>query len=160
MQKSVPLLVLALLAISSRAEDPGNRLVFKNNGFSIEALDETGDAESRLVLQMVMPPSDNFTPNVTVMIQRHKGTVKQYSDMSKEQIKAAGWTVKREAVTPTGLIFEYEGPFGGRKMKWRARAEFKDGKVYLATCTATAAQWDAVQAKLNACVDSFKLEKG
>ena len=160
MNKTVPLLLIALFALSSQAEDAGARLHFKVNGYSIAPLDEKSDAESYASIMMFLPPSDAFAPNVTVLVQTHKGTIKQYADLSKEQFKKANWTVIRETVTPTGVAAEYSGLFNGRKMHWLSRAEIANGKAYLVTATATEAQWHAVAAKLKACLESFGLEKG
>jgi len=117
MNKTVPLLLLALLALSSRAEDAGTRLHFRANGFSIAPLEEKGDAASYAAVMMFLPPSDAFAPNVTVLIQSHKGTIKEYADLSKGQFTQAKWTMVRETMTRTTVVMESQWNAVAAKLK-------------------------------------------
>jgi len=160
MRKLTTLLFITLFALPCAAVDSEPRLQFKANGFSIAPLEGTADTASYQAVMMFLPVSDQFAPNVNVQIQPYNGTAQEYANLSKQQFKAGSFTVESEKVTQTAVLWEYSGLLQGRKLHWYARAELGKGKVYLVTATATEAQWQTVAAKLKACVDSFKLEKG
>jgi hypothetical protein len=152
-------LLLTLLAVPCLTADDGEpRLHFKANGYSIAPLDEASDKETCQALMMFLPPSGGFAPNVNVVIEPHKGTIKEYVDLSREGFGAVGFTVTSETVGESSVTFEYVGTMQGHRLQWYATATLGRGKVYLVTATATPAQWKTVGARLKACVNSFKQE--
>ena len=138
-----------------------SRLHFMAAGFSIRALDAPPGPMSHQVLMMLLPRIGGFSPNVGVRIQPHAGTIEQYAALSKRQFAAAKWTmVKETKVAAAAMVFEYSGKLRGHPMHWYAKASARHNRVYLVTATCTEAQWPKLSARLKACVDSFRLEKG
>jgi len=148
----------ALLLLSLRpADQPQSALIFKSYGFSISALDTKPAETMQQVLFMTMPASDGFAPNVNVQIQPHAGTLDEYVELSKQQFKDAEFTLDSERkIGKSAVVFSYFGKLGAKKFRWHAKAELHDGKVYLATATATEAQWEKVMAPLVECVESLR----
>lgn len=161
MKKTISLFLLALFALPclAAAESEG-RLHFKGNGFSIAPLEEETEIASYLAVQMFLPSSEAFAPSVNVIIQRYKGTIKEYAELSRQQFEAAEFTIMSEKIAPTFVVWEYSGMIKDHQFHWYAKAERKEGKVYLVTAAATESQWKTLSVKLKACVDSFKIEKG
>ncbi|MBW2117694.1 MAG: hypothetical protein JRH09_07210 [Deltaproteobacteria bacterium] len=161
MKKTILLLLLALFTLACvAAEESEARLHFNVNGFSIAPLEGTTDAASYQAVMMFLPASKAFAPNVGVMIQPYNGTINEYADLSKQQFKGLKFTVLSEKITQASVVWEYSGMLKGRNLHWYAKAELGEGKVYLVTATATEYQWKTLAAKLKACVNSFKQEKG
>lgn len=164
MKTTISLLFLFLLVLFTppglAADKSDTRLHFKKNGFSIAPLEGKSDSAPYVVIMMFLPGSEAFSPNVNVSIQPYSGSIKEYADLSKKQFKAGKFTVVSEKLSSTSVVWEYTGMAQGRQLHWYAKAERKDGKVYLVTATSTESQWKTLSAKLKVCVDSFKLEKG
>jgi hypothetical protein len=160
MKRLVSLVLVSIFVLPCVAAEPTPRLHFQAGGFSIAPLEGKSDTTAVQALMMFLPVSDAFAPNVNVQIQPYKGTIKEYAELSKGQFKAGNFTVLKEEFSPTSVVWEYSGALQNRKLHWYARAELGDGKVYLVTATATETQWETVSAKLKACVQSFKTEKG
>ena len=136
------------------------RLHFKENGFSIVPLEGKTDTAIYQSLMMFLPPSEGFAPNVNVQVQPYEGSMKEYVNLSKHQFKTAKLTVLNETITEKSVVFEYSGLFQDRELHWYAKAELKEGKIYLVTATAIESQWKTVATKLKTCVNSFKLDEG
>ena len=152
------LLVLAGLAVQPEGSE---RLRFRINRFSIKPLEGQSASAVHQPLIMMLPPSQCFAPNVNVQIQPYRGSLDDYMVLSKSQFKAAKWTlVKEQKLGEDTVVFEFFGAAQGRPLHWFARAQKRGAKVYLATATATLAQWPKLSRKLIACVTSFKLEAG
>ena len=133
-----------------------NSLRFKALGFSIAPLEGTvGDAPYQTIM-MFLPASGGFAPNVNIQIQPYKGSLSAYAELSKKQMKAASMTLLHEKIQAGALLLEYSGTSQGRKLHWYAKAQLADGRIYLATATATEQQWRTVADKLKACVESFR----
>lgn len=158
---AILLLVLgSLSSTSALAGDPEVRLLFKDAGYSIAPLQAKPVDTNYKALVMLLPRIGPFSPNVNVHIQKYEGSLKDYSIMSKQQFKAAHFTLIKEKVMSDDVaVYEYAGFMKGDEFHWYARATKTDGKVYLVTATATETQWPQVGKKLMACVDSFQLLK-
>ena len=152
------IIVFGLLIPASNAKEA--RLHFKENGFSIAPLEGKTDTEIYQSLMMFLPPSEGFAPNVNVEVQPYKGSMREYTNLSKQQFKTAKLTVLNETITEKSVVFEYSGLFQGRELHWYAKPELTVEKMYLVTATSTEPQWKTVATKLKTCVNSFKLEEG
>ena len=146
---------LATLALA-----PADRIVFTQAGFSIDVLDSAPGNESTLPLMMMMPASDGFTPNVNVVIQQYPEGLDAYRKLTLTQLSALGMELIQEReISATTLLFEYIGNKDDRVLHHYSRAIHRDGRIYLATGTSLAKQWEAVGPALRACVDSLELPR-
>jgi hypothetical protein len=133
-------------------------------GFSIAPLEAPPDQTPRQALVMLLPASDNFSPNVNVQIQPYSGSIEEYGALTETQFKDAGVKViaqKKEG--KSAMTFEYSGEMRGQSVHCYARAEKSGDYIYLATATANQEQWPKQSAKLKACIDSLRCgpeEKG
>jgi hypothetical protein len=142
------------------ADAPAETHKYKAHGFSISALEQTSDAPVQQVVIMHLPPKDGFSPNVNVQVQVYAGTIKEFAEMTKAQMKQVNFTTLNEKVAGSSMTMEFLGEVLGRKMHFYSKAELGQGKVYLATGSALAANWDETSARLKACVDSLKADAG
>ena len=151
---------LLLIALSCFAQDKTPRLDFPLNGFSITPLEGTADSVTYQVLTVYLPPSGGFAPNVSIQVQPHDGTMEEYLEISKQQFETLKWTVIADSIlTPTAITFEYSGIARGVALHFYAKAESRDGKVYLTTGASTEDQWPNVSPRIKKCVNSFRFEE-
>ncbi len=135
----------------------GNKLVFKNNGFSIPVLEEPGKVVEGRVLAMFLPPSDGFSPNVGVNTGPFTGTIAEYAAEYKKELEASGFKVESESQKDDGLTVEFSGVARGRSVHGCQKVVFKDGIIYRGIAMANENQWKVSGAKLKACVDSLEV---
>jgi hypothetical protein len=153
MKRSTVLTVLfCLCATAGFATAASDQVALPGAGYSIAPL------EGAQALSMVLPASGGFAANVNVQIQPYPGTLDGYISLSQGQFRQAGLTVLNQRKEGSSeWIVEYTGEMAGRSLHWYSRAKMKNGKVYLATATATKEQWPPLSAKLRSCVDSLKV---
>src|ERR1700722_3913498 len=65
-------------------------------GFQIDALDAVPDAASTTALQLCLPATEGFAPNINVQIQPYSGLIKDYDTLSKQQFGDMKWKVISE----------------------------------------------------------------
>lgn len=152
------LIIMTLLSYPCSGESTGNRLHFKTNGYSIDALETTTDSPVYQTLLMHLPATDGFSPNVNIQIQIFDGSLEKYGEESEKSINAAGFTIVSENKQPGSMTWEYSGKMQDYQLRWYAKAIKRDNKIYLATATALDSQWPAVEKQLKQCVDSLKLD--
>lgn len=161
MIKRLCLVVVGTLLVGmSIGAEPGDRLSFPANRFSIAPLEGVSDTVAYQPVTMFLPATDAFAPNVNVQIQPYQGTIAEYVNLSQQQFRSIGLRVLSEVSTDSTVVWEYEGRLQGRALHWYAKAVQEQGKIYLVTATATDAQWRTVSAQLRACVDSFGIDTG
>src|SRR5947209_15518487 len=129
-------IVILVVAIScgAHASDDGQRLNFKNSGFSIQALDQPGNNTVQIL--MFLPPSDGFGPNVNVIIQPNFKSIQNYLEVSDESSKKSGIDMGKATIKDDVATFDFKGNQAGRELHFYARAVFSGGKVWLVTATA------------------------
>lgn len=150
------LLFVTLLSINTVFAD---ELVFKQAGFSIDALDRAPAAEGAQPLQMFLAPVDGFAANVNVQIQPYAESLQDYKKLSDAQFEEFGLKVISSVMKDDVLFFEYSGAMGGRQLYFYAKAVKKDGYVYLATATDLQAQWSKSSKQLKEVVNSLALNQ-
>ncbi len=161
MRTCLATMVLSLgLITTGFPDDSGVRLHFRANGFSIAPLEGTSETTTYQAVIMFLPETEGFAPNVNVQIQPYNGTINDYATLSRQQFRANGFTIISEDVSDKTIVWECSGTPMGLRMRWYIRAVLYENKVYLATATATASQWQTVSAKLKSCVDSLKIDIG
>jgi hypothetical protein len=128
--------------------------------FQIDALDAAPDASApATALEMFLPPTEGFAPNINVQIQPYTGTIKEYATLSKGQFDELKWNVISEReIGDNEWSVEYTGTMQAGDLHFYARAISKNGKAYLATATAKESQWPAVSDTLRQRIDSFKVK--
>jgi hypothetical protein len=128
-------------------------------GFQIDALDGTPNTSApTTVLEMFLPATESFAPNINVQIQPYTGTIKDYVTLSKGQFEQMKWKIVSEEQTGDNeWDVEYTGSYQGSDLHFYARAVSANGKIYIATATAKESQWPTVSDTLRKHIDSFKL---
>jgi PsbP len=128
-------------------------------GFRIDALDAApGASGSTTALEMCLPATEGFRPNINVQIQPYTGTMKEYATLSKGQFDELKWKViTDQQVGDNEWSVEYTGTLQAGDLHFYSRAISKNGKVYLATATAKESQWTTLSDTLRQHVDSFKV---
>jgi hypothetical protein len=128
-------------------------------GFQIDALDATPAAAPATALQLCLPATEGFAPNINVQVQPYTGAIKDYATLSKQQFEGMKWKVVSEKqVSDKEWSVEYTGALGDNDLHFCSRAISKDGKVYLATATAKETQWATVSDTLLQHLQSFKVK--
>ena len=129
-------------------------------GFQIDALDAAPDPSApSTALELCLPATESFAPNINVQIQPYTGSIKDYAALSKQQFGDMKWKVISEKqVSDNEWSVEYTGSMGGADLHFYARAISKNGKVYLATATAKETQWSTLSDTLRQHIDSFKVK--
>ena len=159
MRKALLTVTILLIALSCFAQNKTPRLDFPLNGFSITPLEGTADSVAYQVLTLYLPPADGFAPNVSVQVQPHDGTMQEYLEISREQFQAMKWSLLADStLSPTVVTFEYTGSVREVALHFYAKAESRDGKVYLTTGASTESQWPNVSPRIKKCVNSFRFE--
>lgn len=148
-------LLILLTLVSSFAQ--AETINFKETGFSINALDQAPSAAGGTPLQMFLPPSNGFSANVNVQIQPYPGSMAEYIELSKSQLKQMGLQIIDMSISGDEAIFEYNGNMNGMHLHFYAKAVKKGSLFYLATATDLATQWHVNKGKLKNAVASFKL---
>ena len=107
---------------------------------------------------MSLAPTEQFSPNVNVLIQPYQGSMADFLVLSRKQFKEMNLTIVRDETVGAAHVFEYKGTMMNRQLHWYARMQASRGFVYLATATAQETQWKDVSDRLKTCVDSLKTE--
>ena len=126
-------------------------------GFSIAPLEARSSGPTSVVMEMFLPPSGGFAPNVRVEAQKWPGTLDQYVEVSQKQFEKAGFKVINSSRPDASTaIFEFTGTLQNHPLHWYAKASLGGGEVLLTTATATEQQWPTNGQQLQACVNSFR----
>ena len=154
--------IVLLVSVGSGFAGSGpEKLTFPLHRFLIAPLEAPAGQGNQAVMAMYLAPSQGFAANINVMVQPWPGTIKNYLAVSEKQFADMGLKVVNKSLPDDHTaVFEYEGiikAVSPSTMHWYVRAISRSGKVYLATATATSAQWKTDGSKLKACVDSFEL---
>jgi hypothetical protein len=111
-------------------------------------------------LVIIFPPSENFTPNINIQVQPFAGTMKEYIEISRQQLDRIfnqEWAKPLEDQKgEKEYLIEAIGITKGRNMHFYARAVKHETKVYLITGVALETQWKAIGDTLRRHVDSFR----
>jgi len=135
---------------------PAESMRFKSLGFSIAQL-ETGPGEIGFIpLQMYLPGSEGFSPNVNVLIRKHPAGFEDYIKISKDEFERLKLNVISEKKDGDTWKAEYAGKFGTKELHFYASAVFAKEQVYLATGVSAESQWAKSGPAIKKCVDSFK----
>ena len=157
MKKLSLLVLLIFFSLSSFSQDGSLR--FPELGYSIQPLepnlkDVTGNY---IALNMFLPSSEEFAPNINIIVQDYPGSAKDYKELSDGQFESLGVKMMRSDLKDGVVFFEYTtDKFGGTELHIYTRAYFANSKVYMATATATIKQWKKYGKQLVISVDSIK----
>lgn len=154
-------IVMSLSAGLAASDAPKpTRLMFKQAGFSIEALESHSMEAPYVPVIMTVPGIDGFAANINVLIQPDSATMDQYIAKTKRDMEAMGVQIVREVRrAPDEVRFEFTGRQQGRSLHWYSRNVRSNGMFYVITATCPEEQWSMSSRKLRACTDSFKLEQ-
>jgi hypothetical protein len=152
MKLSIILFLFISISVVSNAGD-----TFENNIFTIKSVESS--SESGQILQMFLPPSDGFAPNVNVLSQTYNGSLKEYHELTNAQLNQFKMKIIKSAISNDSLLIEYSGNMQDKLMHFYAIAYKKDKQIYLATATTLESQWPTVSKKLILIVESFKMKE-
>jgi hypothetical protein len=148
--------VVLLATVVGMPCTPPDKLVFQTAGFAIAALEAKEGKTPLQALQMYLPPSDGFAPNVNVQIQPWAQDLDAYLEVSKKGFEQARFeVVKTSKPSESVLVVEYQETRQGG-LRFYARAALRNGTIYLATAAASPRQWEEVGSNLRECVDSLE----
>jgi hypothetical protein len=149
-------LIISLFAFS---QDKNNKLVFSNLGFSIKAFDLDKNISDYVVFTMYLPESDNFTPNINLIIQEYSDGLDNYKILSENQFLSNKMTIIKSEIKNSAYLMEYSGNIEGNDLHFYAKAVKKNNQIFLTTATCTANQLQKYSKQLFEVVESFKLEQ-
>jgi hypothetical protein len=160
----VPFLLCAALAVAVGPQAARARAYTDPHyGFSIDPpkVPIAGAGASATPAMFFAPAEEGFAANMGVVVQTQAMTAAQYGEITRGQLKDAGFKVYAEkALKVAGrdaLLWDYEGAVQGRDLHWLALAVMDTERVYLVTCTATSAGFGKHQKAFQAALDSFTL---
>lgn len=130
---------------------------YENNVFSINSIEATDKPGQ--ILFMYLPASESFAPNINVLSQNYTGTIKEYLDITNEELKKYNLKIIKSKITEDSILIEYAGKMEGKELHFYAMAYKKNDLIYLATGTSLETQWATVSKKIIPIIDSFKLKK-
>jgi len=150
----------ALILLSTFAASGAERVRFKENGFSIDVLEDTNDkSQSVAALVMTLPESGGFAPNVNVSVQPFTGKLLDYVKLSDAQFKEAKFkTLSAKKLDDKTYVWDYTGQTQNMLLHFYAKVIVNGKTAYLATATATEPQWVIFADKLKATVNSLKMD--
>ncbi len=154
--------IMKLLRMKPGADVAGRppRLQFEKNGFSIAPLEAGVSAAPYRSAVLYLPATSGYAPHVEVQIEPYVGSIDGYVTITKQKLELVNMTIIAESVGHAAgtATLDYSGKLNGRDLRFYARIELADGRVYVATAAALEAQWSDVGKKLTESVDSMKLE--
>jgi len=151
------LIACLLLSLCFGPQCLANKLVFKDTGFEINALQAPPHGNGSQPLTMLLPGEHGFSANVNVQIQTFEGTLLEYQSLSELQFKQMNIEVISANIEKGILQYEYKGLYDQKNLHWYAKAIKSGPYVYLATATSLEVNWLQNKFELQKAVDSFKL---
>ena len=133
------------------------KLVFKETGFEINALQAPPHSNGNQPITMLLPSEHGFSANVNVQIQTFENSLLEYQNLSELQFKQMNIELLRAEIKNGILQYEYKGFYEQRNLHWYAKAMKSGPYVYLATATSLEINWQQNRFELIKAVDSFKL---
>ncbi|MBV1873723.1 MAG: hypothetical protein KUG80_03025 [Gammaproteobacteria bacterium] len=154
MIKKIVFLVLSMCSLNAISSE----LRFDELGFKMQSLSNSS-MNSHQVVMLTLPPENDFSSNVTVMIQEYDGTLAEYKALTLEQFKKYGISLVNVHLAKKYVVFEYVGITQGKELHWYAKAIKKEGVILLATGSSLDELWAKDKGKLIKSVNSMKLIK-
>ena len=153
MRKLMLAFALCLCASACAGGGPPRQPTFTVDKFSIQRL------EGCQSLIMLLPTSDAFSVNVTVLVEPDCGTLDDYIAFSEQQCHEAGWKIVSQKKGKSSWVVESRGSTAGRDRHWYSKVVIRGKKAYLASGVALETQWPGASRRLKACVDSLQVTK-
>lgn len=105
---------------------------------------------------------DSFAPNINVVVQNIETSIAAYRERQLQEMKSAGWQVIEQTPHQAGgrpsLRTHARGSVQGVDIEFLAVAVTRDEKkLFVLTCTATAAQFPLYRAEFERVASSFVL---
>ena len=154
------LLILFVMLLANGSQAAENSILnFDQLGFKIQALEGISDSNTSQPLSLMLPPSNGFSPNVTVIMQPYRGTMEEYKAVTDRQLNQAKLNIIQSEIKDDIYIFEYSGSLTGQNIHVYSKALIRSNHIYLITATDLMIQWDLNKNKLLGTVNSFKLNE-
>lgn len=110
-------------------------------------------------VMLYWPSNGPFQTNVNVQQQSIPAGLDAWWELSRGQFSAIGLSVVSSARVKVGrhdaMRFEYSGTMMGSALRWDAVGVYVGTDVWLATCTAPAAEWASWGPACKQSIDSF-----
>lgn len=109
------------------------------------------------VAHFYLPATAGFAANVNVQAQPYSGTVKEYLDLSLDQMKQLQMEIVTAKMIGSSAVIEYRGTMQNLSLHFYAMAVKPKDKILLITGTTLDERWKLDGAAIKKSVDSFKL---
>ena len=157
MKKSLKWLAAALACVVAAAAVAGT-VNFTTPGFSIDALDAPVGNQKQLIMEMFLPATEGFAPNVSVMYMPTNVPFEQFVQISRNQLAPMNLTeIHFENHGDGTAVIEYSGTMQRRELHFYQRLCAVRTGVYAATGTTLESQWKDVGAQIAKNVDTLKV---
>lgn len=134
-------------------------------GFEIDPPRFKVDAEAMTanVAYFFAPPTDEFSPNLSIVRHKHTTEFAKYVELSNAQFVTGGMTVKSSKTLSIdgheAHQWMYAATLGEHQLEFLACAVKQDGFVLLFTYTALSADFERFRPVFEASLGSLKLER-
>ena len=100
------LLILFVMLLANGSQAAENSILnFDQLGFKIQALEGISDSNTSQPLTLMLPPSNGFSPNVTVIMQPYRGTMEEYKAVTDRQLNQAKLNIIQSEIKDDIYIF-------------------------------------------------------
>jgi hypothetical protein len=156
---------LLVCAASMMAAMPawGSDFIDAKFGYSVSPPDFSSPLPGTVFtrVNVLAPPEAGFSANMGVMIQEARVTREQFIAVTKEQLAAAGMTLrsssKRDVSGQPAVLFDYHGPMTGHSLRFLQLAVILPERVLLLTYTAPVSTFGGFEAEFRRSLETFKL---
>jgi hypothetical protein len=135
-------------------------------GFSMATPSFPQPQQDRAVIAIYQAPSeDDFSANVTVMVDPVKTTRKDYVQASMSTMETTNpranvrSLVEMKVSGKDAELLDYDATMAGRRLRFLQLLVVAEARVYVVTCTAPLDKFPKYEAQFRKCIDSFRLDK-
>lgn len=153
--KSILTLIISVLIINLKCYGES---IHTNEIFSIKP-PTLRQSDEGLALVFYSPSGGKFSPNVNVLIQSFDGTMEEYYEKSRDQIKALKFQTIKSSFENNQAYFEYIGKLENNQMHFYQKYVKNGKKFYVVTATILEIDWENKKTELIKSVNSFNLNK-
>jgi hypothetical protein len=151
--KSILIFTLSVLIINLECYSDS---IHTNEIFSIKP-PKIKQSDEGMVLAFYSQSVNKFARNINVMIQSFDGTMEEYYEKSRDQIKTVKFQIIKTSFEKNKAFFEYTGTVADKQLHFYQMYVKNGNKFYVVTATALDIDWDNQKSELINSVNSFKL---
>jgi hypothetical protein len=151
--KSILIFTLSVLIINLECYSDS---IHTNDTFSIIPPKLT-QSDDGLVVSFVSPNGGKFAPNINVLIQTFDGTLEEYYEKSRDQVKALKFQTVKFTFENNHGYAEYIGKLENNQLHFFQKYVKNGKKIFVVTATSLEIDWENKKTELINSVNSFKL---